>query len=216
MHVFSSVNFIVLRILVPFMLDTGLTFTPMRFACVVEAAGGGARALRHGAAGHCAGRCGRTARAPTPAAGTKPTREEGLFIFFLYWICFSFQWGGYSTLDRHATHEDGNFRRPDARARGGRKQGATAEREDAAGRRQQGARTINTIGKQKTPTTADSRSKQTRHPPFFFVPQPAGTAPFFARWRAGLFSSSPIPTASLVRPRGLPNSRFRAPRAWWL
>lgn len=180
----------------------------MLSACAVEAAGGGARALRHGAAWPCAGRCGRTARAPPPAAGTEPRHECGYFIFL--------QRGVLSFLDRHATHKDGNFRRPEARARGGRKQGPTAEREEAAARRQQGARTINTIGKEKDPSTADSRNKPTRHPPFFFVPQPTGTASFFFLWRAGLFLRHPPRRPVLFGREWLPNSRFRAPSAWWL
>ena len=83
MHVFWVVDFIVQKILESFMFDSGLSFSPLQFACAVEAAGGGARALRHGAARLCARRCGRTARAPPPAAGTEPHPNEGLFYFFL-------------------------------------------------------------------------------------------------------------------------------------
>ena len=201
MHVFSSVNFIVHKILESFIRPIKSPAQwrrrrPGRAPCGTVQRG----LVRGGAAAQ---------RAPRPPPPERSPPHKG--------YCFIFYRGGcILSLDRHATHKMTNFRRPDARARGGRKQCATAEREDAAGRRQQGARTINTLGKEKDPTTRPSRSKPSRHPPFFFVPQPTGTARYFIKWRAGHFLRHPPRRPVLFGHEWLPNSLFWAPSAWWL
>lgn len=164
----------------------------------MEAAGGGARALRHGAAGDGAGRCGRTARAPPPAAGTEPTRR--------IWIVFYFLMGDSLFFSAHATHKDANFRRPDAGARGGRKKGATAEREDAAARRQQGARTHGPRAKPLNdghrPTATNHRSpEQTKLSPTFFLRPPASRhSPFLPPMACARFFFVPHPERQSCSP----------------
>lgn len=87
----------------------------------------------------------RQARDPaTTNNPDQPTNGKGCSIFFYNdGLCIFYSWGG--------THKFGKLFYLDARARGGRKQAPTAEREERPARRQQRPSTINkSLGKQKT------------------------------------------------------------------
>ena len=93
----------------------------------------------------------------TPPAPAQPTNGEGCSIFFFRDVlCIFYSWGG--------THKFGKPFDLDARARGGRKQAPTAEREERPARRQQRPRTIKkSLGKQKT--TSEDPTNTTNNQP---------------------------------------------------